>query len=457
MRRVAGGIPLDVTVDRNICMACCQQESNDQPINSVVASQLFGAASRFLEHPDCSGRKRHDTQLLKSYAEQRIYAVDGAGIRMHTGAGTGVTASSPRRRLVRMVQRFTRRKPQIGLIGCNIPTGLGFQNRDIAKHLPIKRWLIPSHPHMRNLSPVDRVSMSVCNRDLSDDEILRWLIGLDWILFVETPHDDRITSLAKAVGVRVAAVCNWEWTCLLESQWLPDVDLMICPTRHTWRLMSDWQTRFFPAWKLLHVPWPIDGERFAFQPRRRCRRFVFINGMGGVQARRPNGTLTPYHRKGIEVLFQAARLADDVSILVYSQTDTVPNVPPNVTLCKPPTDNRTLYTDADVCVQPSHWEGLGLQLLECQAAGLPLITSSAAPMNEYQPMRSIPISRTEVVHLAGKTPVTSCLMDPRELATILREVNGSEIEHHSYQARKFVEQQHEWSTARQQILQAMND
>ncbi len=457
MRQVAGRTPLDVSVDHDVCTACFRQESNGQRINSVVASQLFGAVSRYLKHASCSNRERHEAELLKSYAEQKIHTVDGASNQIPMSAGIANTTRLRRNRFIRVVQRFTKRQPQVGLIGSNIPTGLGFQNRDIAKHLPIKRWLIPSEPHLKNLPAVDRVSTSVYHRYVSDDEILRWLTGLDWILFVETPHHDRITSLAKAAGVRVAAVCNWEWTCLLESKWLAYVDLMICPTRHTLQLMSDWKARFFPTWKLIEVPWPVDTERFAFQPRSRCRRFVFINGMGGVQARRPDGTSTPYHRKGIEVLFQAARLADDVPILVYSQTEAIPVAPPNVTLCKPPTDNRALYTDGDVCVQPSHWEGLGLQLLECQASGIPLITSSAPPMNEYQPMRSIPISGTEIVHLAGQTPVTSCLIDPRELAAILREVYGTSIEYQSYQARQFVEQRHGWSKARQQILQAMSD
>jgi 1,2-diacylglycerol 3-alpha-glucosyltransferase len=48
-----------------------------------------------------------------------------------------------------------------------------------------------------------------------------------------------------------------------------------------------------------------------------------------------------------------------------------------------PTDEYLrAFGQADVCVAPSRWEGLGVPLYEATALGLPIITNDAPPMNE---------------------------------------------------------------------------
>jgi glycosyltransferase involved in cell wall biosynthesis len=413
-----------------------------------------------MEKGSPTAHQHSEAQLLKSFAQEQLIAVDCKSRPISSGRNnepavedlaTGQIPKPPGR-----WRRVISRWPRIGLIGFNTDTGLGSQNRDIADQIPITRWLIRPHPQFANHSPVRRFQYeTVVLNEPSDAELRQWLSGLDWILFVETPLFARITTVAKACGVRVAAVCNWEWTCLLRSSWLRNVDLLICPTLHTWQIMNDWKARFFFSWQIIHIPWPINLKHFTFRARRRCESFVFINGTGGAQARNSDGTLTLYHRKGIEVILEAARIAPHVPIVVYSQRRDLPSVPPNVQLRKAPSDNSALYSDGDVCVQPSHWEGLGLQLLECQAAGMPLITTNAPPMKEHQPMRTVPVSATQFVHLAGETPIASSMIDPADLAAVLCEVHGSDIEHHSVNARRFIEENHVWSLARQHLRVAM--
>ncbi|MCA9137826.1 MAG: glycosyltransferase [Planctomycetales bacterium] len=272
---------------------------------------------------------------------------------------------------------------------------------------------------------------------------------------MENPLIDGIANLAKQCGVRVAAVCNWEWTCPLELSWLRDVDLMICPTLHALRIMNDWKLRYGFAWQVLMVPWPIDVARFKFRLRTRCEKFVFVNGTGGVRARRGDGSLTDYRRKGVEIVFAAARGAADVPIIVYSQTTDIPSPPPNVEVRQPPSDNRLLYNDGDVCVQPSHWEGVGMQLLECQAAGMPLVTTDAAPMNEHQPLVAMPVRGRESVQLVGRAWFESCQVDPADLAGAMRQLKGKDIGRESQKARQFIEQSHCWDSARRRLCQAM--
>ncbi|HUT94804.1 MAG TPA: glycosyltransferase [Thermoguttaceae bacterium] len=336
---------------------------------------------------------------------------------------------------------------KIGLIGWNTATGLGYLNRDIAAHLPIHKWLVPIHPEYPTLSDpnvtcrIDRVPQTL---DL--ESLKAWLTGLDWVLFAELPYIERFAQYARQQEISVACLPNWEYT-NLKLDWVNFVDLMICPTEYTYRLLSDWKHRFGFAWEIIHVPWPIDTGRFEFRCREICRRFLFINGTGGTPALRPDGSLTEYRRKGAEVVFDAASMIPDVPFVVYSQIDNTPPPPRNVELREAPSQNEQLYEDGDVCVQPSRWEGIGLQLLECQAAGMPLVTTDAPPMNEYQPLRTIPVVATEIVSVFGNHPMTSNHVDPAQLAEILAGLYETDISEASRRARTFIEREHSWESA----------
>jgi glycosyltransferase involved in cell wall biosynthesis len=123
-------------------------------------------------------------------------------------------------------------------------------------------------------------------------------------------------------------------------------------------------------------------------------------------------------------------------------------VPRNVRVRKAPRRNEDLYREGDICVQPSYWEGLGLPLLECQAAGLPLITTDAPPMNEYQPLRAVTVGATELVSVGGQHPITAARSDPAALAAILDQLYQTDISEASEKARQFVEREHSWDQAR---------
>ena len=152
-------------------------------------------------------------------------------------------------------------------------------------------------------------------------------------------------------------------------------------------------------------------------------------------------------RKGLDVILEAAQLAPEIPWVVVSQSNERRRWPRNVVVQGPPADNTALYDVGDVCVQPSRWEGLGLQLLECQAAGLPLVTTDAPPMNEYQPLRRIPPRRWEWGLVQEGHPVHIPVFDAPTLAGLVRELSGTDLSTASIAARRFVEQQHNWDQA----------
>ena len=144
------------------------------------------------------------------------------------------------------------------------------------------------------------------------------------------------------MGISIAAVPNWEWMGN-HLEWLRAADLLICPTKHTYRYVCDWRLRHGYGWDVAHLPWPIDADRFPFQERTRCDRFVFINGLGGHTATRLDGSVTLQKRKGLEIMVDAMTASPRLNFVLYSLDPKVPKLPPNVEHRPAPADNRELY------------------------------------------------------------------------------------------------------------------
>jgi glycosyltransferase involved in cell wall biosynthesis len=385
----------------------------------------------------------------------------GIGIAYHSpslvqyGNGNHMSGRADRAVAVESVTHAATWRPppfrigRVGLVGWNTPTGLGYQNRDIAEHLPVSRWLAVRHPCIGRLSrPSFRGEyLAPWLRTVSPRAQRAWLAKLDWLLFVEQPCVPGILQRAHDMGVTVACVPNWEFL-TPGTHWLPYVDQMICPTETAYHMLSRWRRELGFAWDVVHVPWPIDHRRFPFRRRERCRRFLFVNGTGGAKPWRLDGSRTPYRRKGMHLIAATARLLPRVPFLVYSQIGDLPPMSDNVEVRPAPKSNSDLYHDGDVCVLPSHWEGLGLQLLECQAAGLPLVTTDAPPMNECRPFRTVRAAAIEPVFINGDQPVPSHLIRPEDLAAVLDEIYDSDIRDASEQARAYVERERSWDRMR---------
>ncbi|MBX3444032.1 MAG: glycosyltransferase [Planctomyces sp.] len=387
----------------------------------------------------------HTPSLVQHHGRVSSISEDGHDRRVRAHATTSISRIADWRRPPRGPGR-------IGLVGHCTATGVGYQTLDFARNLPIDRWLIPDHSLCPTL-PTDgaRGDVACCQPRLGLSELRRWLRGLDWVVFIERPWALNVVEAARIEQVNIACVPNWE--CLSPGlDWLACVDLMLCPTRHTFRLLEDWKRRYGFGWDLECVPWPIDAKQFLFRQRTTCRRFLYVNGWGGGRARRIGGDSTPYGRKGLELIVGAARAAPELDFLVHSQERSLGRLPRNIELRPAPQDPVALYAEGDVCVQPSHWEGLGLQLLECQASGLPLITSDAPPMNEFEPLATIPVSDWEHVHISGDQPAPSALMSPEAIAELLLSWRGRDIAQASRDARAFIEREHDWS-ARRSILE----
>ncbi|GEM_PF-1001352 len=339
---------------------------------------------------------------------------------------------------------------RLGIVGWNTPTGLGSINRDLARHLMSDRWLAPPHPTLGGSDEESIHNVKVTTSLPTRAEQDQWFSEIDWLIFAERPYVGFVPEIAAHAGNGIACIPMWEWI-RPDLRWLQFVDVMICPTLHTFRLMEDWTQRYGFGWKSVYVPWPIDSDRFEFRQRHICREFLFINGWGGGHATRVDGQPVGYDRKGLELIVAAACLAPDLRFVVRSLNQLPPRLPKNIQAAPALVDNDQLYDEGDVCVQPSHYEGLGLQLLECQAAGMPLITTDAAPMNEANPFRTIPTCGQEVVNVGGNF-ISSERLTAEALVATLRPLVGMDIRDASRKARHYIESCRNWNSARQIIL-----
>lgn len=417
-------------------------------LSPVVASLVCEAVSRVES-------RSPPAASLTTLAETRAWATRFLG----GGPGDAAVAQhdSARRSarwLAGVRQRLWPRTQRIGMVGPNNQRGLGHQNRDLARWLPIERWLAPNGVGGVTAYRRDGVGWRVDFSAETGDagRIENWLRDLDVLVFAESPLLEGLTRLARKGGVRVVAIPNWE-RLDLSLEWLDDVDLMLCPTMHTKRVLDGWKQRFGFHWQTHYVHWPIDLDRFPFRLRSVCRQFVFVNGSGGMSARQLDGAPTSFRRKGLELLLEAARRTPQIPILVWSQTCDLPPLPANVTLRRAAAVNAQMYDEGDVCVQPSHWEGIGLPLLECQAAGLPLVTVDAPPMNEHHPWATIPVASTETILLSPLHRVAVPRPSPDDLAEVLESLHGTSISEASRAARGIMETHHSWRASRRTLLE----
>ena len=429
-------------VELQTCVACCRlPEPTEARPNEVVASLAHALVSGQAEAMTDPGEFVDAAERLV-WLEQFLEVAGSS--RCWTGLEQLVFERLHRgqRWLRQRLRRGRDNRRRIGLIGPNNLKGLGHQNRDLMKWLPIEEWF-------RWGESVGGSAPSQWSP--SSRRARQFLARIDVLLFVESPFVDWVPRHARELGVRVVCVPNWEWL-HPGLPWLKDVDAMICPTQRTFDLLSQWRQRFGFEWELQLCPWPIDVAAIPFRQRQSCRRFVFVNGTDHEHPVRRDGAPTAVRRKGMEWLIDAARRLPRVPFVVYSQTDEALDVPANVSLRRSVASNTELYQDGDVCLQLSRWEGLGLPLLECQAAGMPLITIEEAPMNEHHPLATVPVVGHELLELWPRRWIAAPQLAVEDVVATLGNWVGRDISSASRRAREFVEQEHDWRQRRAELL-----
>lgn len=319
---------------------------------------------------------------------------------------------------------------------CNC--GVGIAGLEFYRHLPFSRWLVVPH---RRLGISSRFLDSRClilPQELEPDTLIRSLEGIDILFCIERGYYPGLLRAARKLGVRVILMPNAEWFEPCDPD-ISGVDAFIAPTIACLEMLIE---AGFGS-RTEYIPHAIDTDRFRFRSRERANIFLHCRGWGGYK-----------QRKGTDILLRSTSLCSEVDFIVASQEQLDIDFG-NVCLQPSTVEPQEQYESGDVCIQPSRWEGVGLQILEAMACGLPTIVPDAAPMNEYPIDRTLCIPAHPSKIQIGKKLWVQWEMDFRMLANRIKMLHREPIDELSVATRRAIERR-SWAALKPVYLKAMD-
>lgn len=332
----------------------------------------------------------------------------------------------------------------IGLVGWGIASGNGGMNSDIISLASwVTHWLIPNHP--RSANHPDYLERGrekiIVECKLSDDNDIynKFLDEVDGILYIEHPcitGEYDIVSEANKRGKIVIGIPMWEWWPERKS-WALNTDMLWAVTKASNEYLRALSMTLFMhgyhhSWRghVFGSSWGVNLEDFPFRKRSRADKFVFINGNGGYKL-----------RKASDIVFDAFSRPGAPPLLVYTQSSNIANFScKNITLIDRNFPRRMdVYSDGDIFLFPSYWEGLCHGIYEGQASGGVVVTSDHPPMNECGTPFLISIEKYLQEDLSGKK-ICKAVPDSSMLYTICKKIYQKEISDLSMQGRNNIEQ-----------------
>ena len=207
---------------------------------------------------------------------------------------------------------------------------------------------------------------------LSMDELCYQLEGLVGIICIERILWHKLLiKAAKSLGLKIICVPMWEWFRGSDQEW-QTVDRFLCPNFKALSVLKSYGFN-----NAINVTWSIDIPAL---PYRKINGFAhtFIHNVGLIDND---------DRKGTNLVIEAFNRVKNPNlklILRMQKTSNLPKIDKRIEILTENLEKPSeLYKEGQVAIQPSRMEGLGLMVLEPTCCGLPVITTNAAPMNEY--------------------------------------------------------------------------
>lgn len=324
---------------------------------------------------------------------------------------------------------------KLALVGWAADSGVGRECIDALRHLPVSAaFILPndSKPTRHDLLPSNiHVHLATNGDPEAQMEAFLARTKVDTVLTWEVPGFWGFPGIWARRKVRWVHVVHWDWFDKSKAEIWKQAAL-IAPNMMCQNLLKNYG---LPS-VLLSVP--IDTDRLVFKERKKANLFVSVYGYGGSHDRRSLPELAAAWgamKNPPSLTIKAQVKPPELRNLVLSRGIDlwVGNTPE-------PSD---LYDNADVAVQPSRYEGLGLSMLEAQARGVPVITTDAAPMNEIVLEPRISVQRMAMVEVFGKH-LESFVPSSEALRRIVEGMAGKEIHGQSRRARHLVESKFSW-------------
>lgn len=334
----------------------------------------------------------------------------------------------------------------VGIISYQSCRGLGNMAHDLRKQLGITRQLVVPDAGWPSIAEwANGEEFYAHGIEIQRDELVAWqqTDNVDTVVAIETGFGDNTFKWCKELGMTTILIVMWEHF----NPYLPaykNVDLYLCPSFRCYQEV--------PFDNKIFLPWPVDTDEFSFSERTGpAKVFVHNAGSGGMNGRK--GTL--------ETIVGFIKSEVYATLLLRSQvpiTDIVPEFDGllaqagsriKVDYGAKPT-RAELYTDGDVLIYPSKYDGHSLVAIEGMAAGMPVITTDADPMNEYWRSGYPLLVKIQERKFAG-TVNPHCLqmiVDTDDLAEKIWACATTSMDGFSKLNRAIAEKDHSWNVLR---------
>jgi glycosyltransferase involved in cell wall biosynthesis len=330
---------------------------------------------------------------------------------------------------------------RLGVIGYTAKTGIGVMTEELCKQLPIKAQLVVPHDTAEQLVPTVSRNMAYSKTWTPDDNSINIFSNLvDVAITVETDWGGQTFKKLKDRGVKIVKIPMYEW-------WEPTatsntfVDLWICTTKQCFNGL--------PYKNKVYLPWPVDLSAIPFWVRK-GKATTFLHNAGNIGI---NG------RKGTYEVIKAFSEIDnpDINLIINSQRQ----LPWTHALDLIHRDSRIgykvhnadhfgdLYKEGDVFIYVSKYDGQSLIGEEACAAGMPVITTNAPPMNEHWSVGDY--NHNLLVNVARRIPAQTLnptsrmnLIDLEDLKDKILWCTNNDMSIISVQNREIAEAEFDW-------------
>lgn len=300
---------------------------------------------------------------------------------------------------------------KIGIIARADNTGLGNQTRELVKMLnPIKILVINSYFFNRNKQNPDWYKDYDCITTegfASNEEVSKFLDGLDVVLSCEIFYNPNFITLAKRKKVKTFLQYNYEFLDYLSKPTLPFPDVLIAPSLWNYEEVVK---KFGHKTKVVYLPPPTDQKQFEeiskININKNHKRILHIGGKAAVKDR--NGTNT--------VLKMLDYIDGDYEIIIKSQTELPIKIShPKLKLeFNNVVDSTSLYNGFDALVLPRRYAGLCLPMNEALLSSMPVFMTDIEPNNKILPSDWLAES-SKIDELMTRTMLDVYEADPEKL------------------------------------------
>jgi len=331
------------------------------------------------------------------------------------------------------------------------PKGHSYVNRDIMKFLMEEGHEVhlqrinntPLGPEF--IKPTSMESLPVGSGNLSKEDFVKWIDDkqLDSIFFMEYMQwwDDAYDKLdvCKEKGVKTIGFHVWEKLDFENKlEHYKKYDCIMAPTGFQTKLM-----RKKGLYKTVHTPWGIDFAEFdsVKKPNTETNTIKFFHcaGSGGVD-----------NRKNTEKVIKAFELINDDSVeliithlnaKVFSREDII-----------------RMTKHVDVVVNTAKWDTIGLNTLESNACGRPVIVCDADPMNELVQNNVNGLTVACKIGTSEHVTCPSADVDVEDLAAKMNMLKNKLIlDTLKNNSRKFAESNFDWKNNKEHFLKLFRE